>query len=130
MKNSVKKLLALFVISTGALSLSAMAQPTVPFDSVSYTYTEGAFAGAQYKLTFPNGKVKWEGLAGEEKGLSAVEEISDIVDLGDNRYLVTWHESNGLTITAVLNSENRTINAVASTAEDHFVVSGKIDSLK
>ena len=117
------------LLSIMAFSFSVNAAP-VPFSSVTYTWNEGAFAGGQYKLSFPDGKVKWIGLKVSEKGHTAVEDKVTILNLGDDRYLITWLEEVGYTVTEVLNIKSGTVKGVVSNQKEHYVLHGTIDEIK
>ncbi|BHH86107.1 MoaF-related domain-containing protein [Desulforhopalus sp. 52FAK] len=130
MITSVKKSITLAItVAALTIPLSATAQDA-PFKSVEYTWNEGDYAGARYKLDLQDNSIRWEGLAGEEKGAFAVEKKVAYVDLDDNRQMITWHEASGYTVTLVANTKSLRIDGVVSNKDSHVVIGGKIDKLK
>ncbi|WP_286267130.1 MoaF-related domain-containing protein [Thalassotalea atypica] len=101
------------------------------FSSVTYTWTEGAFKGGKYKLDIlGEKKLKWEGLAGPEKDMSAIEEKVSIIKLDDNRTLITWLEAVGYTVTVIVNTKSGDVHGVVSNQKEHYMLVGKTDKLK
>ncbi len=109
-------------------SLTASAN-AVPYKSVTYTWNEGAFKGAQYKIDLKEKSLRWEGLAGGEKGKSAKEDKVAYIELNKNLTMVTWLESVGYTVTVIVNTETMRVDGVASNNKEHYVLSGKVDKL-
>lgn len=116
----------LFASTTFSLIVSA---GEVPYKSVTYTWNEGAFKGAQYKIDLKEKSLRWEGLAGGEKGKSAKENKVAYVKLNQNLTMVTWLESVGYTVTVIVNTKTMRVDGVASNNKEHYVLRGKVDKL-
>lgn len=132
MNNLLTRISVIFLTAFSLLSFSSLAMAhDHDFSSVTYTWTEGAFKGGKYTLTIlGDKKLKWEGLAGPEKDMSATEEKVSITKLGDNRTLITWLEAVGYTVTIVVNAKSGDVHGVVSNQKEHYMLIGKTDELK
>ena len=103
----------------------------LPFSSITYTWTEGAYSGdRQFQVTIQDGEATWLGLAGDEKGKSAVEQAT-YVELGDDRFLISWLEhEDPYTVSLVVNIKDKTITGVVSKETEHYVWTGILEKVE
>ena len=89
-----------------------------------YSYENGLV----FSVLFPGGtKVQWECIGGEEKGTKG-EGPAQIIDLGHDRNFLHWIESDGLTVTQVI--DHAVHNVTTSLVFPHgFDGKGSVQSL-
>ena len=129
MKRIVNKIAVTLVMLSAFLILPSQASEA-PFESVTYTWKQGAFSGGKYKLTLLDGKVQWHGLQGPEKGMSAIENKTAFIKLTPDQYLITWLEKVGYTVTVIINTGSNKVTGIVSNAKEHYVLAGQIDTIQ
>lgn len=95
--------------------------------TLKYVWTEGAFKDGEYQVDLlEGGKLRWEGLAGAEKGDSAVEESYFTTKLADDVYLLSWLEGIGYTVSLMVDVKAKEVTGIASNNEEHYPLKGSL----
>lgn len=103
--------------------MTAFNQGTV----LKYIWNEGAFKGGEYRVDLlEDGKLRWEGLAGAEKGESAVEDSYYTTRLADDVYLLSWLEGIGYTVSLVIDVKANEVTGIASNNTEHYPLKGSL----
>lgn len=96
-----------------------------------WSWHEGAYAGARYRITFnADGTLTWLGVAGGEAGDSATEKAYSAQEIAPNFYLVSWHETNGTTVSVTLDTVNNNIWGIVSDNDTWIQLAGEIEEIK
>lgn len=103
--------------------MTTLTQGTV----LKYVWTEGAFKDGEYRVDLlEGGKLRWEGLAGAEKGDSAVEESYYTAQLAENVILLSWLEGIGYTVSLMIDVKTKEVTGIASNNEEHYPLKGSL----
>lgn len=99
--------------------------------TIIWSWTEGAFAGDKYELTFfTDGRIHWKGLKGSEKGKEGTDKEYRIVEVNNDIHMLSWLEEVGYTVTATLNLKENTIFGFVSNEKEWYPLIGVIHSIK
>ncbi len=97
---------------------------------VCWHWLEGEYAGAKYENTFhTDGTITWLGIEGGEKGLTDTESAYQEFLITEDIYMLSWHESNGTTVTVTLNIKNNTIYGIVCDGESWVPLKGVIEEI-